>query len=184
VAGVVLKLSTGDLFSAARGRGAFRNGVPIRASARSRTDEALVATGWPYDRSRAGVVLAQMRAVIARCQEIRVIGSAALAMCYVGAGVLDGFWETGLEAWDLAAGAVVALEAGAAVTRLDGGPFALADGAVLATNGPLHADMTALLASARAGKEAARSADHGSTHHAQSGGTHARSSQPSIGGHP
>jgi myo-inositol-1(or 4)-monophosphatase len=148
VAGVVLKLSTGDLFTGERGCGAFENGVRIRASSRRRTDEALVATGWPYDKARAGVVLAQMRAVIGHCQEIRVIGSAALAMCYVAAGVLDGFWETGLAAWDLAAGTVIALEAGAAVTAPDAAPFRLESGAVLASNGPLHSRMTELLTSA------------------------------------
>jgi myo-inositol-1(or 4)-monophosphatase len=89
-----------------------------------------------------------MRAVIGHCQEIRVIGSAALAMCYVAAGVLDGFWETGLAAWDLAAGTVIALEAGAAVTAPDAAPFRLESGAVLASNGPLHSRMTELLTSA------------------------------------
>lgn len=148
VAGVVLKLSTGDLFTAERGRGACRNGEPIHASARHHVGEALFATGWPYDKSRADVVLAQMRAVIQRGQEIRIIGSSALAMCYVAAGVLDGFWETGLRAWDLAAGTVIALEAGAAVTAPDGRPFRLETGAVLASNGHLHPGLTDILACA------------------------------------
>jgi myo-inositol-1(or 4)-monophosphatase len=155
LAGVVLKLSTGALFTAEHGRGACRNGSRIHASVRQRAGDALVATGWPYDKSRAGVVLSQMRTLIAQCQEIRVIGSAALAMCYVAAGVLDAFWETGLGAWDLAGGTVIALEAGATVTAPDGRPFRLGDGAVLASNGHLHARMTELLADASPGKEVA-----------------------------
>jgi myo-inositol-1(or 4)-monophosphatase len=154
VAGVVLKLSTVDLFTAERGHGAFRNGGPIRVSSRTRVEDALVATGWPYDKSRADVVLSQMRAVIARCQEVRILGSAALAVCYVAAGVLDGYWETGLQSWDLAAGAAIALEAGAAITGSDGGPFVLERGAVLATNGGLHARMTELIASSGERQEA------------------------------
>jgi myo-inositol-1(or 4)-monophosphatase len=150
VAGVVLKLSTGELFTAEAGRGAFRDGVRVHASRRDRIDDGLVATGWPYDKSGTDAVLLQMRAVIAACQEIRIIGSAALALCYVGAGVLDGFWETGLGPWDLAAGVVIAREAGATVTGPEGGRFDLARGAVLATNGPLHGPMTSLLASAHA----------------------------------
>jgi myo-inositol-1(or 4)-monophosphatase len=181
VAGVVLKLSTGELFAAERGRGAFRNAVPIRASARHGIDEALVATGWPYDRTRADVVLAQMRAVIAECREIRIIGSAALAMCYVAAGVLDGFWETGLEAWDLAAGTVIALEAGAIVTSPDRGPFDLARGAVLATNGRLHGRMTELLASPGERQEALF-AEYRSTQHSPSGGASPRPTFSSSGG--
>jgi myo-inositol-1(or 4)-monophosphatase len=166
VAGVVLKLSTGALFTAEQGRGACRNGTRIHASARERAGDALVATGWPYDKSRAGTVLSQMRTLIAHCQEIRVIGSAALAMCYVAAGVLDAFWETGLGAWDLAAGTVIALEAGAAVTAHDGHPFRLSHGSVLASNGHLHARMTELLASAASGSEAPQP----SQPHSSSGG--------------
>jgi myo-inositol-1(or 4)-monophosphatase len=155
VAGVVLKLSTGDLFAAERGRGATRNRTPIRASLRHEAGDALVATGWPYDKARAESVLSEMRAVIAECQEIRIIGSAALAMCYVAAGILDGYWETGLEAWDLAAGTLIALESGAIVTADDGRPFRLQHGAVLASNRMLHRRMTEILASASGRKEAA-----------------------------
>jgi myo-inositol-1(or 4)-monophosphatase len=181
VAGVVLKLSTGEVFAAERGGGARRDGAVIRPSPRARPGEALVATGWPYDKSRAGAVLAEMRAVIAACQEIRVLGSAALAMCYVAAGVLDGYWETGLGAWDLAGGAVIALEAGATVTTPAGGPFALDRGAVLATNGPLHGPLTDLLAGAGEGKEA-RSTARRSSHHAPSGDASPRPTQLSSGG--
>jgi myo-inositol-1(or 4)-monophosphatase len=181
VAGVVLKLSTGELFTAERGRGAFRDGVPIHASARDRIDEALVATGWPYDKSRAEAVLAEMRALIARCQEIRIIGSAALAMCYVAAGVLDAFWETGLEAWDLAAGSAIALEAGATVTNPHGAPFELRGGAVLASNGRLHARMTELLASAGERQEALP-AVCSATHLTRSGGPGRRLTHSSRGG--
>jgi myo-inositol-1(or 4)-monophosphatase len=146
LAGVVRKLSTGDLFAAQRGCGAFRNGEAIRPSQRRSTGEALVATGWPYDKSLAGRVLSQMGRVIGQCQEIRIIGSAALAMCYVASGVLEGFWETGLEPWDLAAGTAIALEAGAVVTAHDGSPFQLESGTILVSNGHLHQRLIEMIA--------------------------------------
>jgi len=145
VAGVVLKPSTGDLYTAEDGRGAHRNGAPIRVSRRSSTEQALFATGWPYEKSLAGQVLSQMHGLIGQCQEIRIIGSSALALCYVASGVLDGYWETGLAPWDLAAGTVIALEAGATITAEDGGAFRLETGVVLASNGPLHESLAKTL---------------------------------------
>jgi myo-inositol-1(or 4)-monophosphatase len=67
-------------------------------------------------------------------------------MCYVASGVLEGFWETGLEPWDLAAGTAIALEAGATVTALDGSPFQLESGTVLVSNGHLHQRLTDMVA--------------------------------------
>jgi myo-inositol-1(or 4)-monophosphatase len=145
VAGVVLKPGTGDLYTASEGRGAFRNGEPIRVSPQNALRDGLLSTGWPYDKSQSGRVLSQMGRFIGHCQEIRIIGSAALAMCYVASGVLEGFWETGLEPWDLAAGTLIALEAGASVTAQDGKPFRLEAGDVLASNGHLHGSMMRIL---------------------------------------
>ncbi|HYL80510.1 MAG TPA: inositol monophosphatase family protein [Candidatus Acidoferrum sp.] len=144
-AGVVLKPSTGDLFTAQVGSGARRNGASIHVSTRNSVRHALFATGWPYDKSLADHVLLQMHGLIGQCQEIRILGSSALAMCYVASGVLDGFWEMGLKPWDLAAGTVIALEAGATVTAHDGEPFRLEIGAVLASNGHVHESLTKIL---------------------------------------
>jgi myo-inositol-1(or 4)-monophosphatase len=149
VAGVVLKPSTGDLFTAEARTGAWCNGAPMRVSAAAALGDGLVATGWPYDRSRAEVALRQMRSLIARCQEIRILGSAALALCYVAAGVLDGFWEAGLGPWDMAAGAVIAEAAGARITAIGGEPFRLESGAILASNGVVHYALATMLVNAR-----------------------------------
>jgi myo-inositol-1(or 4)-monophosphatase len=148
IAGVVLKPSTGDVFTAEAGKGAWRNGTPMRVSPHAALGEGLVATGWPYDKARTEGVLHQMRAVIPRCQEIRILGSAALALCYVAAGILEGFWETGLEPWDMAAGVVIAEAAGARVTGFGGEPFRLEAGAILASNGQVHETISTILSNA------------------------------------
>lgn len=148
IAGVVLKPSTGELFTAHAGQGAWRNGTAMRVSTTPALADSLVATGWPYAKSRADRVLQQMRGLIGRCQEIRIFGSAALALCYVGAGVLEGFWEAGLEPWDVAAGIVIAEAAGAQVTGIANEPFRLEAEAILASNGHVHAALSTILSSA------------------------------------
>ena len=72
---------------------------------------------------------------------MRRLGSAALDICYVACGRMDGFWEQGLNAWDIAAGVLLVEEAGGRVTALDGGPFILRTGRIVATNGPIHDEM-------------------------------------------
>jgi myo-inositol-1(or 4)-monophosphatase len=148
IAGVVLKPSTGDLFTAEEGRGAWCNGTPMRVSAHATLRDGLLATGWPYDKARTNGVLQQMRALIPQCQEIRILGSAALALCYVAAGVLEGFWETGLEPWDVAAGVVIAEAAGARITGIGSEPFRLEAAAILASNGRVHEAMSTILSNA------------------------------------
>jgi myo-inositol-1(or 4)-monophosphatase len=117
VLGVVLDPVREELFFARKGDGAYLNGRRIRARNRARLDEALVATGFP---SRSKNVLEPFldtfRAVFNRVSGIRRAGAAALDLAYLAAGRLDGFWEVGLKAWDVAAGALLVAEAGAAVT--------------------------------------------------------------------
>jgi len=140
-AGVVYDPLAEDLFQAACGRGAFRNGRPIRASGYQTLGDCVLATGWPYDRGEYDRVFRILDGVARTCQEVRISGSAALNICYVACGSLDGYWEWDLNPWDMAGGAVIALEAGCAVTSLAGGPFQALGGEILVSNGHVHEEM-------------------------------------------
>lgn len=122
VAGVVHSPLHRDVFTATVGGGAARNGRPIRCSAPAALDRSVIGTGFGYDpvrRTRQAEVVARAIGSIA---DIRRAGAAAMDLCSVGAGRLDGYWEVGLNRWDLAAGALIATEAGARVEGLDGAP--------------------------------------------------------------
>lgn len=147
ILGVVYDPMRDELFVTERGRGATLNGEAISVSTPRELIGALLATGFPYDLSRRGPSNALWDAFNGRCQGVRRDGSAALNLCYVAAGRLDGFWEQPLQAWDVGAGALLVREAGGTVTALDGGPFDLYDHQVLATNGHLHGPMLDVIAS-------------------------------------
>ncbi len=122
VAGAVADPLHGELYSASRGGGARRNGVPIAVSGHDGLATALMATGFSYEagrRRRQAQVLTQ---VLPRVRDIRRGGAAAVDLCWVACGRLDGFWERGLAPWDYSAGALIAAEAGAVVSDLEGGP--------------------------------------------------------------
>jgi myo-inositol-1(or 4)-monophosphatase len=122
LAGCVFAPAADEVFTASAGRGAFLNGAPLRASAAADMSQALVATGFAYSAERRGKQAAVVSELITRVRDIRRIGSAALDLCYVAAGRLDAYYEQGLNPWDMAAGALVAAEAGARVTGWDGAP--------------------------------------------------------------
>jgi myo-inositol-1(or 4)-monophosphatase len=112
VAGAVFDVSRGEMYAAAAGQGATRDGQPLAVSGLARIDTALLATGFGYDpaqRARQGAVLA---AVVPAVRDIRRSGSAALDLCGVACGRLDGYFELGLGPWDWAAGALIVREAG------------------------------------------------------------------------
>ena len=122
IAGCVYAPASEEVFTAGAGAGAFLGDVPLRASAATDLSQALVATGFSYSAERRGKQAAVVSELITRVRDIRRVGSAALDLCYVGAGRLDGYYEQGLNPWDMAAGALVAAEAGARVTGWDGAP--------------------------------------------------------------
>ncbi|HSR10652.1 MAG TPA: inositol monophosphatase family protein [Thermodesulfobacteriota bacterium] len=140
-AGVVYNPIAEELYSASSGQGAFCNGKPLRASQNRSLRQCFAATGWPYDREQIPKALRSLERVLTPVQEVRVLGSSALALCYIASGILDVYWEWGLSPWDVAAGIVIAGEAGARITSPEGGPFKLESGAVLATNGHIHDDV-------------------------------------------
>jgi myo-inositol-1(or 4)-monophosphatase len=146
--GVVYHPVLDELFVAERGAGAwlFSGGRvrPLRVSATSRLQEALVATGTPTDIGVTGNNLPQIVTMLKLAEDVRQMGSAALNLCYVAAGRLDVFWEPDLNPWDVAAGALMVLEAGGTVTGMDGSPYTAQTRSPLATNGRLHAQVLAL----------------------------------------
>ncbi len=119
--GVVLDPTRNELFSAVRGSGAFLNGRPIRVNDVSDLSRSIVITGFPHQvRSQIEPYLAGFREIFEISAGIRRLGSAALDICYTAAGRADGFWEPKLSPWDVAAGSLIATEAGAVVTDFEG----------------------------------------------------------------
>jgi myo-inositol-1(or 4)-monophosphatase len=137
---VVYDPSRDECFSAEFGLGAWLNGQPIHPSTTSDLDHALLVTGFPYDiRTNPDNNLDHYAHLALHSQGVRRLGSAALDLCNVACGRFDGFWELRLKAWDVAAGALVAQQAGAVVTNLSGKPdFMTPPQSVLAANPHLH----------------------------------------------
>lgn len=129
-----------ECFSAERGRGAWLNGEPIRVSVIQELGRGLVGTGFPYDvRSNPNNNLDNYAAATMLTQAVRHMGAAARDLCYVATGRLDAFWELRLSAWDIAAGGLIAEEAGAIVTKVSGDPqYMLKPYSILAANPYLH----------------------------------------------
>lgn len=122
VAGAVVDPMHGQVFSAARGTGARRNGASIRCSDQTDLSRSLVATGFAYDPTRRGRQAGVLTEVLPRIRDVRRMGAAAMDLCSVACGVVDGYYERGLGPWDHAAGGLIAAEAGAVVSDLHGGP--------------------------------------------------------------
>ncbi len=142
-AGAIFAPVLGELFTASRGGGAFRNGAPMRVSHVERVADAFVCTGFnPARYARNGPYFAAMSD---RAQAVRRDGSAALDLAFVAAGVYDAFWEWDLGAWDVAAGSLMVREAGGRTTGVTGGALDIATGSILATNGAVHDEMESIL---------------------------------------
>lgn len=148
--GMVYAPYLGELFWGAAGCGAYLGERRLRVSARADLDGALLASGFPYDvRTNPANNLAEWAHFALRCRGLRRGGAAALDLAYVAAGRLDGYWEFRLKPWDLAAGALLVLEAGGAVTDLCGGAGYVAGGDLVAANRHLHARILQELAAVR-----------------------------------
>lgn len=148
-AGVVYQPLTDELFWASKGGGAYLNNRRLRVAARTDMADCLFATGAPFlghgDHPR---FLRQLEAVMARSAGVRRFGAAALDLVYVAAGKFDGFWEGGLKSWDIAAGGLIAQEAGALVTDFDGGGDWLSKGDVVAAPPAMHEALRKIAADA------------------------------------
>jgi len=144
--GVIHHPMMAELFTVAKGEGAFLNGKELRVSQRAPLKSSLLATGFPYDRTRDNennfdnFVNFQMAA-----RAVRRAGAAALDLAYVAAGRLDGYWECKLKPWDVAAGQLLVTEAGGRVTNHAGAAYSIYDHRILASNGLIHDDMLTVL---------------------------------------
>lgn len=131
-----------ELFTGERGEGAFLNGARLRVSETDDLLDALLVTGFPYDvHQKLDQLVGMFRAFLGEARAVRRLGSAALDLCYVAAGRFDAFWEQSLKPWDVAAGALIAEEAGGRVTGMDGTPFDPAAAHLVASNGRIHGAM-------------------------------------------
>lgn len=139
--GVCCNPVNGDLFWAQTGRGAYRSGVQLSVSRTLRMIDSMVATGFPYDQDNVEAVIGRFTRVLKKARGIRRLGSAALDLCHVACGSFDAFWEEGLKPWDMAAGVMILQEAGGLVTGLDGSPFDLYRGDILASNTRVHDEL-------------------------------------------
>jgi myo-inositol-1(or 4)-monophosphatase len=141
VLGVVYDPMADETYVAERGSGAMLDGEPIKVSDTDELIVALLATGFPYDRDEVPEALDLFGQFVMLTQSIRRLGSAALAMCYVAMGRLDGYYERGIKAWDIAAGNVILREAGGKVTNYQGRKLDLEGEEVVASNGLLHEEL-------------------------------------------
>jgi myo-inositol-1(or 4)-monophosphatase len=140
--GVIYDPFKQELFAASRGDGATLNNRRIRVSKLRSVEGALLATGFPFKHpEHLDEFLKLFCAFFKKASDMRRAGSAALDLAYVAAGRLDGFWESGLHAWDMAAGALIVREAGGLVTDYDGNEHFLKNGQVVAGNPKIIADM-------------------------------------------
>ncbi len=140
--GVIYDPFKQELFAASRGDGATLNNRRIRVSKIKSVDGALIGTGFPFKHpEQLDSFLKIFSAFFESASDMRRAGSAALDLAYVAAGRLDGFWESGLNAWDMAAGALIVREAGGLVTDYDGNEHFLENGQVVAGNPKIIADM-------------------------------------------
>jgi myo-inositol-1(or 4)-monophosphatase len=147
-AGAVYDPSQDELFQAVAGGGATLNGQPISVSSTETLVRALLGTGFPYNRDLVPVALHQFAAVSMQAQAVRRAGSAALDCCWVAAGRFDGYWENVVNAWDVAAGALIAIEAGATVTDVHGAPFEVEAGSIMLATPAIHPLLLAAVSSA------------------------------------
>ena len=138
--GVVYDPMRDEMFSAERGKGAWVNGRPLKTSSAAELIKSLLVTGFAYDIGQAMQDNLENFVKFSKLsQGVRRLGSAALDLCYIAAGRFDGYWELSIKPWDIAAGGLVAEEAGAKVTKANGSPdYILPPQSVLAANPVLH----------------------------------------------
>jgi myo-inositol-1(or 4)-monophosphatase len=135
VAGVVYNPAMDELYTAERGGGAFMNDRRLRVAGRTKLIDAVIGCGVPHlGRGQHGNFLVELRNVMAEVSGVRRLGSASLDLAYVAAGRMDGFWETGLSAWDVAAGILLIREAGGFISDFAGGQNMLDGGSIVVGN--------------------------------------------------
>lgn len=150
--GVVFNPFTEEMFHACQGQGAFRNDKPINVATENELSRSIIATGFPYVKDELGPMIPRLEAVLTHCADIRRLGSAALDICFLAMGRLDGYYES-LSIWDFAAARLIALEAGAQCGHFSEVPAGIDpqfyDRDILIANPELYPQLQALLAAAK-----------------------------------
>jgi len=146
IVGAILNPVYGELFSAARGEGAFLNNKPIHVSPVETLSQSLVATGFPTHHRKKSANINYYWEFTLRSHGVRRDGAAALDLCAVACGRFDGFWEFGLKSWDTAAGTILVREAGGRVTDLEGLPYQPGGRVCISSNGKVHDEMREIIA--------------------------------------
>ena len=151
IVGVVYDPMKDELFVAEKGKGAYVHGKRMQVSKEDTLRGSLVATGLPADHHYAlPLNLKGIQAVAPQVRNLRIAGSAALHLAYVASGRLSGFWEIGLNSWDLAAGSLLVQESGGVVSHVSGKPYDLGVRNVVASNGLIQEELIAALSAAEA----------------------------------
>lgn len=145
VIGVTFDPTRDELFAAEKGNGATLNGRQIRVSDTEKLSESLIVTGFPYDFKQREDFARHLNDFLLYSRGVRRDGSAAIDMAYVACGRFDGFWEEGLNAWDVAAGVLLIEEAGGNVSYYDGSKFSVYHPPICASNGLIHSEMLNVL---------------------------------------
>lgn len=139
VVGVVLDVPTDTLYTAVRGEGAYCNGVPLTVSSVDRLAHSLIATGFPFRvPDRMGAYMKVLGTIVNTTRGVRRHGAAAIDLAWVARGAFTGYFETGISAWDIAAGLLLVEEAGGRVTDFRGRSNPLFAGQLIASNGAIH----------------------------------------------
>ena len=136
-----------ELFTAESGIGSWLNGQRLKASTNATVLESMLVTGFPYTvHEQADAFVKVFAQILKQARAIRRLGSAAIDICWVAAGRMDGFWEASLQPWDTRAAALILEEAGGKVTGMDGGAWNPDGGHILATNGLIHDEVLRIIA--------------------------------------
>lgn len=145
IVGVIFDPHRDELFTAMKGRGAFMNGKPIQVGQQDSIGDAIVAMGSPPGELSIEKSLLGIQHLMPKVRTIRMLGSAALMLAWVANGRLTAYWEYDLSSWDIAAGALIIMEAGGRFTNLKGEPFTITTRKICASNGKVHDELLSIL---------------------------------------
>ncbi len=140
VAGVVYDPLRDELFYGIKGKGAYLNGKKLSVKKKDLKD-SILSTGFPYDRQKTMRIIEEAKKIIPSVQEVRILGSAALSLCYLAAGRIDGYWEDEIYPWDVVAGITISTEAGSKITNFDGQDYKLKDIEIVGAIPEIHEDI-------------------------------------------
>lgn len=146
ICGVVYDPMRDEMFVAEKGKGAYMRGRRTTVSGDETLAVSLLAAGFPADREKAAINLRGVQHLMPKVRNIRMAGSAALHLAYVAAGRISGYWEVGLNVWDLAAGTLLVTESGGRISDIRGKPYSLEVRNLVATNGHIHDELLRELA--------------------------------------